>query len=283
MKKYGILGKNISYSLSPVIHNAAFKAIGMDAEYEIFDISDGGLENFFARLKKGEIAGCNVTLPYKEKALKFTEEPTAAVKAIGALNTVSREKGVLKGYNTDYQGFIKALCGFDKGDLDFNVEAKSAFVFGAGGAARAVIYGLATLGAKKIVIADIDTRKAEILAAAFSGQHWGCSLITIAQDKAQYNDFISKADLIVNATPCGVKDADEQLFDYKYIDRKHYIFDLVYAKMTAIVKEARARGAKASGGLNMLLYQAARSFEYWTGKDAPLRVMREALLEKIKE
>ncbi len=283
MQKYGLLGRNISYSLSPAMHTAAFKALGMDAEYGLFDISAEGLEDFFSKLRKGEISGCNVTLPYKEKALKFTEELTAAAKAIGALNTISYEGGALKGCNTDYQGFIKALCGFDKGDLNFNVEQKSAFVFGAGGAARAVVYGLVTLGAKKIIIADIDTQKAEKLAGAFSQKRWLSALITIAQDKTQYNDFISKADLIVNATPCGAKAADRQLFDYKYIDRKHYVFDLIYAEDTALIKEARARGASVSGGLNMLLYQAARSFEQWTNKDAPLGVMREALLAKIKK
>jgi len=283
VKKYGLLGKDINYSLSPAMHNAAFSALGMDAKYTLFDISGEGLEDFFAKLRKGEISGCNVTLPYKEKALEFTEELSAAAKAIGALNTVSFELGTLKGYNTDYQGFMKALCGFDKGDLNFNVDGRCVFVFGAGGAARAVLYGLITLGAKRIVIADIDAKKAEKLADAFSQKCRGNTVITLAQDKTQYDDFISKADLIVNATPCGVKDDDEQLFDYKYIDKKHYVFDLIYAKETALIKEAKARDARASGGLNMLLYQAARSFEHWTNKDAPVEVMREALVEKIKK
>lgn len=283
MKKYGLLGKDINYSLSPAMHNAAFSALGMDAKYTLFDISGEGLEDFFAKLRKGEISGCNVTLPYKEKALEFTEELSAAAKAIGALNTVSFELGTLKGYNTDYQGFMKALCGFDKGDLNFNVDGRCVFVFGAGGAARAVLYGLITLGAKRIVIADIDAKKAEKLADAFSQKCRGNTVITLAQDKTQYDDFISKADLIVNATPCGAKDADGRLFDYNYIDKKHVVFDLIYTKDTALIKEAKARDARASGGLNMLLYQAARSFEHWTNKDAPVEVMREALVEKIKK
>jgi len=283
VKKYGLLGKDINYSLSPAMHNAAFSALGMDAKYTLFDISGEGLEDFFAKLRKGEISGCNVTLPYKEKALEFTEELSAAAKAIGALNTVSFELGTLKGYNTDYQGFMKALCGFDKGDLNFNVDGRCVFVFGAGGAARAVLYGLITLGAKRIVIADIDAKKAEKLADAFSQKCRGNTVITLAQDKTQYDDFISKADLIVNATPCGAKDADGRLFDYNYIDKKHVVFDLIYTKDTALIKEAKARDARASGGLNMLLYQAARSFEHWTNKDAPVEVMREALVEKIKK
>ncbi len=283
MKKYGLLGRDISYSLSPAMHNAAFKALGIDAEYLLFDISGEGLKDFFAKLRKGEISGCNITVPYKEKALKFTEEPTAAAKAIGALNTVLHDGGILRGYNTDYQGFIKVLCGFNEGDLNFNIEGKSAFVFGAGGAARAVIYGLITLGAKRIVIADIDTKKAVKLADVFSRKQWGDAVITIAQDKTQYDDFISKTDLIVNATPCGAKSADEWLFNYKYIDRKHFVLDLIYARETALIKEARARNANASDGLNMLLYQAGRSFEHWTKKDAPLGIMRKVLLANIKK
>jgi len=283
MKTYGLLGKNISYSLSPFMYNAAFKVLGIKAEYKIFDKNENELDDFFSQLKKGIISGCNVTLPYKEKALNFTEGLTAAAKTIGAINTITCEDGFLKGYNTDYQGFMKALRGFGKGDLNFGTEGKSAFVFGAGGAAKAVIYGLVTLGAKKIIVADIDTKKAEKLADSFSQKKSVNVLITVAQDKMQYDDFISKSELVVNATPCGMREGDPGLFDYKYIEKKHYVFDLVYARDTALIKEARIRNANATGGLNMLLYQAARAFEYWTNKDAPLEVMREALMEKIKK
>lgn len=282
MKTYGLLGKNIGYSLSPDMYNTAFKALGMEAEYKIFDKNEDELDDFFSELRSGRISGCNVTLPYKEKALNFTEKLTAAAKTIGAINTIAYEDGSLKGYNTDYQGFMKALRGFNKGDLNFEAEGSSAFVFGAGGAAKAVVYGLVTLGGKKIIIADIDTKKAERLASAFSQKHRPSVLITVAQDKMQYDDFISKSELVVNATPCGMEEGDPDLFDYKYIEKKHYVFDLIYTKDTALIKEAKDRGANVANGLNMLLYQAARAFEHWTNKDAPLEVMRKAVSERIK-
>ena len=134
------------------------------------------------------------------------------------------------------------------------------------------------LHAKKIIIADIDIKKGEKLASFVAEKNTGNTVITVAHDEGQYSDFISHSDLIVNATPCGMKENDGPLFDYKFIDESQHVFDLVYTTDTPLVKEARRRGAKAVNGVNMLLHQAARSFELWTGKDAPLQVMRKNLL-----
>ena len=282
MKTYGLLGKNINYSLSPAMHNAAFKALGMDAEYKIFDRAENELESFFSDLKKGTVSGCNVTIPYKEKVLDFVDEKSPAAKYIGALNTVANKNGILWGHNTDYQGFMKSLKSGGEGNLNFDPEGKDAFVFGAGGAAKAVIYVLQRiLGIKRIIIADIDNKKAEKLADSIIKKEAQNAVITIAQDEGQYNEFVSRVDLLVNATPCGMEDGDEHLFDYSYIHEKLYVFDLVYTNDTPLVKEARARNARAINGQNMLLYQAAAAFTTWTGKEPPLDVMRKALLERI--
>jgi shikimate dehydrogenase len=280
MQTYGLLGRNISYSLSPAMHNAAFKALKLDARYEAFDTPAEELDDFFSRLRKGEISGCNVTIPYKERALGLVDNCTSAVNTIGALNTIVREDSALKGHNTDYNGFLKALIGHEKSDLGFNPEGRTVFVFGAGGAARAVVYVLSkVLGAKKIIIADIDAEKAETLAGNISEREKGKVTIAVANDREQYNDFISHSDLLINTTPCGMKESDPELFDYKYIDKTLSIFDLVYTKETPLIKEARSKGATAINGVNMLLYQAARSFELWTGEAAPLDAMRKALSE----
>lgn len=282
MKTYALLGKNISYSLSPAMHNAAFGALGIKAEYKIFDKSADELEGFFSSLKDGKIAGCNVTMPYKEKALDHVDEVSPATKIIGALNTVVSRNGILEGHNTDYQGFMKALMGKGGGDLGFLPEGKDVFIFGAGGAAKAIVYVLSrVLKVKKIIIADIDANKAENLASSIMEKQNQDITIAVAHDESQYSDFISQTDLLINATPCGMKDTDPALFDYKEIREGLYIFDLIYTKETKLVKEARARNARCAGGLNMLLYQAAKAFEYWTKKDAPLPVMRKALLEKL--
>ena len=281
MKTYGLLGETIGYSLSHYMHNAAFDKLGLKAEYKTFDIPESGLGDFFSRVKAGTISGCNVTIPYKERALDFVDGRSPAVCAIGALNTIVREDGKIVGHNTDYHGFVKSLRGRAAGDLGFEPEEKSAFVFGAGGAAKAVVYSLLILGAKKIAIADVDIKKAEALAASAAEKQKGNTLITVAQDEAQYDEFISRSDLLVNATPSGTGEGDAPLFDYKFIDKTLAVFDLVYAKNTPLVTEAKSRGTRVINGLNMLLYQAARSFELWTGKEAPLDTMRKALLDNI--
>ncbi|NQU95873.1 MAG: shikimate dehydrogenase [Candidatus Omnitrophica bacterium] len=281
MKTYGLLGRNINYSLSPAMHNAAFRALGLDAEYKIFDIPESGISGFFSDLKQGKISGCNVTIPHKEKTLEFVDECHNLAKDIGAVNTVVTKAAKLHGYNTDYQGFVKALTGKNENDLDFNPKGKEIFVFGAGGASRAVIFGLVTLGAKKIAIVDIDEAKAEELASSVIKTHVGNSLITVVKDRTKYEEFISKSDLLINATPCGVEEKDPTLFDYRYIHEKLHVFDLIYTKETRLVKEARPRSGKSINGLNMLLYQATEAFTLWTGMPAPLEVMQKALREGI--
>ena len=287
MKLYGLLGKNISYSLSPVMHNAAFKELGIEAEYKLFDLSSDELDNFFERLKRGEILGCNVTIPYKEKALEYVQRCEDLVKSTGALNTISYEGGVLEGYNTDHEGFIKALTGKDEGDLGFNPSGKSVFLFGAGGAAKTVAFSLLNMSSgyvKKISIADIDIKKAERLACSIVEKQKGNAIISVAEDQSQYNEFISKSDLLVNATPSGMKESDEPLFDYRYIPEGLRVFDLIYAKETLLLKEALKKGAKAINGRNMLLYQAASSFGCWINEVNPVlvkNIMKKALLERI--
>lgn len=282
MQTYGLLGKNIAYSLSPAMHNAAFKELGLAAEYKIFDIDENETEEFFSKVRAGEISGSNVTIPYKEKALDFLEGLSPAAKAIGAVNTIVRGEGVLTGHNTDYKAFMKSLRGLGEGDLAFEPEEKAAFIFGSGGAAKAVSYGLLLLGVKKIALTDVDIEKADFLAGRMAEKQEGSAVITVAHDERQISELISRSDLLVNATPCGQNPGDRPLFDYKTLDSHLAVFDLVYSVETPLVKQARSRGAKAATGLNMLIYQAARSFELWTGKDAPVEVMRKALLESME-
>ncbi|MBL7158420.1 MAG: shikimate dehydrogenase [Candidatus Omnitrophica bacterium] len=283
MKLYGLLGKNIAYSLSPAIHNAAFRALGMDARYDVFDREKNELEEFFRELKSRRIAGCNITIPHKEDSLEFMDECDSVAGDVGSVNTVFFEEGVLKGYNTDCYGFIKALTGKDVGDLGFNPRGKDAIVFGAGGAGRAVLESLLTLGIKKLAIVDIDTEKAERLANSISARREN-TVITVIEDKDKQNEFVSKAHLLVNATSCGRKPEDEHLFDYRYITGDAHVFDLIYTADTSLVKKAKFRGAKAVNGLNMLLYQAAESFKIWTGiKNAPLAVMRKVVMGEISK
>lgn len=283
MKIYGLLGKSISYSLSPAMHNAAFRAYGMDAQYRIFDTEESGVPSFFSDLRKGAISGCNVTIPYKEKTLAFLDECESLAKDIGAVNTLAVKNSKLHGYNTDFSGFVETLKGKEAGDLNFDPKGESVFVFGAGGAAKAVIFALMSLRAKRVLITDIDNEKAENLAASIASKYRGDSLISVVEEESKFEELISNSDLVVNATPCGVKKDDAPLFDYRYIHEGLSVMDLIYAAETPLVREAKERGLKAINGVNMLLYQAAASFKMWTDKNAPLEVMRKALLENIKK
>ncbi|MFC1576091.1 shikimate dehydrogenase [Candidatus Omnitrophota bacterium] len=281
MQTYGLLGKNISYSLSPFMHNAAFKALDIKATYKIFDMPENKLDGFFGMLRSGEISGANVTVPYKEKVVGLVDVADQKVRSIGALNTIVRKQKLLVGHNTDCEGFLEALRGKGEGNLGFDERGKSVFVFGAGGAAKAVIYSLLRTGIKKIDIADIDREKAERLASVASEAQEGNVIITVVKEKRQYDDFISRADLLVNATPCGMKKTDPTLFDYRFIHEKLFVFDLVYAVETPLLKAARETARKAINGMNMLLYQAAHSFTFWTERAAPIEAMRKALMENI--
>ena len=283
MKTYGLLGKNINYSSSPCMHNAAFKELGIQAKYEIFDREENELDDFFAKLASGEISGCNVTIPYKEIALGRIDEYDNVVASIGALNTIVSKNNKLEGHNTDFAGFLNTLTGSGKWDLGFDFTGKNVFVFGAGGAARTAIFSMLrnSNGAKKIIITDVDNERAQKLADSFVEKQVGNTLISVVQDKGQYDEFISKSDLLINATPCGMKESDPNLFDYRYIHEGLFVFDLIYAVETPLFKEASRRARKVINGLGMLLGQATEAFQYWTEIDPPVEVMERALLERM--
>lgn len=287
MKTYGILGKSISYSLSPYMHRAAFKAAGIEADYQIFDKTESQLDGFFSDLRKGVILGCNVTIPYKEKAVLYVDKYADEVKSIGALNTIVNRNGRLEGCNTDYFGFRDALTGKARGDLGFEPRGKNVFLFGAGGAAKAIVFSLTRKGhsAKKIIIADVEVEKARTLADSFVKNEKPDTLISVAEDRKQYEEFVSKSDLLINATPCGMKKDDDPLFDYRYMHYKLYVFDLIYSVESSLLKEAKTRAKKAVGGINMLLRQAVYAFSYWVenmDKNVIEHAMRDALMDNIR-
>ena len=290
MKTYGLLGKDIGYSLSPAMHNAAFKELGIEAEYKLFDKSLDELDGFFKELKDGKISGCNVTIPYKEKVLEYVDKKDNLVLAVGSLNTIIRRNdGLVEGTNTDHDGFMNALTGKGEDDLGFDPSGKNVFLFGAGGAAKTIVFSLlgwAPECVRRIVIADIDTKKAEKLAGSAVANQQKGTIISVVEDEGQYEEFISKSDLLINATPCGMKESDKPLFDYRYMHERLSVFDFIYAKKTPLIKEALDRGAKAINGKNMLLNQAVAAFECWFKGEEHVRIvkaMRRALNERLQK
>lgn len=276
MKTYGLIGYPVKHSLSPAMHNAAFKRCGIEAEYKLFEVEPERLREFFSHFRES-LSGINVTIPHKEATLEYVDNRSEAVEEIGALNTVVLENDVLVGHNTDVTGFIGALVD----DLGFEAAgAKRAVIFGAGGASRAVAAGLKRLEIKEIFLTDIDGEKAAVLAEGLIKQ--GLAAAAIEFDKRALGELVYSADLVVNATPCGMKAGDPPLFDPKYLKKETSVFDLIYNPAeTPLIRDARKVGCSASNGLGMLLYQGAEAFELWTGEKAPVDIMKEALLKAL--
>jgi shikimate dehydrogenase len=274
-KIYGVLGYPARHSLSPAMHNAAFRALKINAEYKIFEKKPEELQAFLLSLPEENIHGLNVTIPYKEKVIPILNKVSAEAKLIGAVNTVRVSDKGLEGFNTDGEGFLRHLTE----DLRFNPEDKIIAIIGAGGAARAVSVFLSKAGPKAIAIHDTDEAKAEVLAGHLRTNFKEIE-IKLAHSIEELN--IPGSQLLINATPVGMKEDDPLLVDKKFIHRYLLVYDLIYnPPETKLLNLAKKAGAKIANGLGMLLYQGMRSFEIWTGQSAPKEVMRQALLEAI--
>lgn len=277
---YGLLGHPVGHSLSPAMQNAAFEAMGIDAGYGVYDIAPEGLADFLSDLPGKGISGLNVTIPHKIKAKEFVEKHgtlDAFAKKLGAVNTVKAgADGKLSGFNTDGPGFYRSLVE----DLKFEPEGKSVFVLGSGGAATAVVMYLGN-GPKRIYISDVDKKKAEALKEHYGG-YYDRSKISVL-DPADMKKGLDPSDLLVNATPIGMKDGDTSPVSKDILHRGLRVYDLVYNRpATELVRDATRLKLHAVTGLGMLLYQGAIAFEIWTGRKAPVAVMKKALKEALK-
>jgi len=279
MDIYGVIGWPIKHSLSPAMHNAAFKALGIDAEYRAFEVLPDGLEKFFKGLFENGVKGLNVTVPHKEKCMQFLDSIDPLAVSIGAVNTVAVKGKKLSGYNTDSLGFIEAL----EKDLGFKASDKRAFVLGSGGASKAVCFSLAENGAKEIIITDLFIDKVQLLKDNLKKFYPECNVKVIGPKELYTEKDLGNSDILINATPVGLKEEDPVLFKEGSLKKGILVYDLVYnPEKTKLVKMAQEKGIKASGGLGMLLYQGAKSFELWTGKPAPVEIMRKALSSALK-
>jgi shikimate dehydrogenase len=263
-----VVGWPIRHSRSPIIHNYWLKQHGLAGVYEALAVEPGTFPAFAASIGSDGLRGGNVTLPHKPAAFAACDVLTDVAKALGAVNTLWRENGRLNGDNTDVAGFLANLGesapGWDDG--------REALVLGAGGAARAVIYGLLKRGLARIVIANRTPENAAALAAQF-----GPAVRAAPADAAQ----IASADLIVNTTSLGMAGQPALTLDLAPAKSSAVVADIVYVPLeTPLLADARQRGLRTVGGLGMLLHQAAPGFERWFGVrpkvDATLRALVEA-------
>jgi shikimate dehydrogenase len=267
-----LVGYPVEHSVSPAMHNACFKALGLDYEYRLAPVEPGELATFMnGAMKHGCVRGCNVTIPHKVEVMRHLDEVQGAAGAIGAVNTVLNNEGVLKGYNTDCLGGVKALE--DKyGDL----KDAEVVILGAGGAARALVYGLRQK-VQSITVLNRDPKKAETLVNRFK-EYSNASMRH--GSLGELGDHLASADILVNTTPVGMNPhTDQTPVPMELLHRDLLVYDLVYNPAeTRLLKEAENVGARTLSGVKMLVYQGAESFKLWTGLEPPTDLMiREAV------
>jgi len=269
VKTYCIIGDPVDHSLSPAMHNAAFKALNLNCTYIAFRVAENELEAAIQSLRKTNIAGFNVTMPHKVAVMKFLDELDETCLKINAVNTVNNEDGKFKGYNTDMDGFIQPLK-----RRKINLAGKTALLMGAGGAARAVLTALADERVGKVIIANRNIARARDVAEHAMKLGLNCELVGL--DDAP--KFAGKADLIVNATPMGMA-REPSIIKPADIKKDSIVYDLVYRPMeTGLIKSAKEAGATIIYGYEMLIEQGAKSFEIWKKMEAPRDVMKKTLV-----
>lgn len=278
-KVYGVMGYPISHTFSPMMHNAAFEKLGIDAVYVSFAVRPDEIKKAIAGIKTLGLSGLNLTIPHKEICMPYLDELSVEADAMKAVNTIVNQDGKLVGYNTDGRGFVRALKSF----LQFDTNRKAAFLFGAGGAGKAVAVQLAIEGSNEIYITDISAEQSRRLAANLKKKFPKCKVkMFLAHQKSEIERAIVDCDLLINATPCGMKHTDPVVVNPKALHKKLVVCDLVYnPAQTKLLAEAKKRNLKTMNGLGMLLYQGVIAFELWTGKKAPVEVMYEALVKQL--
>jgi len=263
-----IIGDPVTHSLSPAMHNVAYKKLGIDNEFIYLgsNVKITDVDKVVEAMRKMEnFRGLTCTIPHKIEVVKYLDWIDPIAKKIGAVNSIVNDNGILKGYNTDWLGVVIPL------EKITRLKNKKVAVIGAGGASRAALFGLLKKRAK-VKIFNRSKDKAVNLA-----QELGCSYGDLKKQE-EIKDF----DIIINATSVGMKPLDNETpISVKNITDKQIVFDIVYAPYeTKLLKEVKKRGAKIVRGIEMLLYQGIAQFELYTGKKAPEEVMRKVLYEK---
>jgi len=265
-----VIGSPVTHSLSPLLHNAAFNSLGMDWEYAALEITENELDEVLAQMRSGNLGGLSVTMPFKTRVASLVDECTSTAEKLDAVNCVVVNERGLIGHNTDGDGFLNGLIH----DAQFDPKGKKVTVIGAGGAARAVIEVLARSGAASIMVVNRTPAKAES-AADLAGEVGSVGTL----------EDISGADLVVNATSIGMKDSQVDIpCSVDLLHPSQLIVDLIYHPLeTRWISLAKQKGIDSHNGVSMLLFQAAEAFTLWTGEEAPIPIMQEAITQELEK
>ena len=264
----GVIGDPVTHSLSPLLHNAAFAALGLDWVSVPFPVGAGKGSEAVEAMRTLGLAGLSVTTPHKDVVALAADEVSDAVAALGAANClVPLADGRVRAENTDGEGFLAGLLE----DADTSVEGKTVAVLGAGGAARAITRACADAAASAVLVVNRTTQRAEICA----GLAGAVGVVATATD-------ISSADIVVNATTVGMSPDSAMACDPRLLHRGQIVVDIVYTPLeTAWLAATRATGIECFNGLSMLIHQAAVAIAHWTAREAPVEAMRSALLSRL--
>lgn len=272
-KRVVLIGHPVAHSLSGAMHQAAFDELGIDAQYELWDRAPIALVDAIAELRGDEFLGANVTIPHKERVVPLVDRLTEEAQATGAVNTITREGKRLIGHNTDVPGFkvaLDRLVGKQK-------MPRQAVVLGAGGGARAVVYGLITEGFQRVIVFNRHLHRAEGLVRHFGRSAAHMELRAMPWHESIIEAELAKTKVLVNATSIGLV-SDDSPIPADVLTAELLVLDLIYAR-TRLLRDAEAAGASTADGELMLLHQGAAAFTLWTGLPAPLELMQAKLAE----
>jgi shikimate dehydrogenase len=272
----GVIGNPIEHTLSPTIHNAAFNHLELDFVFLAFRVKAAELENAIRGMRGLGIHGLNVTMPHKSTVIGYLDEVDSTVKFLGSANTILNKDGKLSGFNTDGVGALKALR-----ENGTELSEKKVLLLGAGGAAKAIAFSLAK-EVEELAILNRAAEKAKELAETL-GRISDKKVVgdSLFSDTIQKN--LRDSDVLINATSVGMyPNVSQSIVPPQWLKPDLTVMDIVYNPVeTRLAKDAEAAGAKVISGVEMLIYQGAASFEIWTGRSAPIEVMRRAALNKL--
>jgi shikimate dehydrogenase len=269
LKTFAVIGDPIDHSLSPTIHNAAYRELGIECTYIAYKVDKGELATGIESLKKIKIAGFNVTIPHKIEMMRYLDNVDETCKKIGAVNTVLNDDGILRGFNTDMDGFLEPIK-----RKEIQIKNSKIFLLGAGGASRAIIAGFQKEGADNVVIVNRTKENGDEL-ARFSNE---IGLDATSVQLNAMNELNSKFDFIVNASSLGLK-GEKNIIPSSLMDEQTTVYDIVYKPLkTDLINTAKENNCKIIYGYEMLLGQAIRSFEIWLDQKAPYEAMKRSIL-----
>jgi shikimate dehydrogenase len=279
---FSIIGYPLSHALSPVIHNAAYEAMGLDARYEGWETPPEEVGAAVGRLRtRDDCLGMNVTVPHKQAVMQHLDEIESTAAAIGAVNTVEKRNGRLIGHNTDRSGYLRSLV-----EAGCPIKGKSVLIVGYGGVERAIAYALAEAGATSVAVYGRRPEGvSEALAQLRATSPFPMNLEAVPDDERDLRMAVQAADIVVNCTPIGMLHSGTEgksAVPGEMLEPGQWVSDAVYNPLeTELLRLARERGAHAVDGLGMLVYQAADAIKIWTGRDAPVDIMRSAAMKAL--